>query len=349
MLSSFGSTSSTKTQYSVTTGQLSPEPAIDGFSLKARNLKHIPKTEKRQKHVLNRLALFGWSDKNLYRFLIYWGPMDTSQLYEKLTSKSIKDFDELLKRLSSLDKDEATKALTLFFASARFKLNVHKFDEHFTDGPNDGGIDFYYFEDKSFYIFLTKFSETPKKASESELCNEISKLKSTLLGNNNNPKLEHFLNLISRNKEDKESRLDIFWLTTNEVDENISDEIGKDLDEWRKKNNWSMLIKFKTVDRDAFDRVIFDVRHGYIPYTGRRELSLEDGQWLNTKLGINNIRVVIANIKIDEILSWFKEPKQINDFLQKNVREFLGKSGKVNRAIAKSYTQNPDWFWFKHN
>ena len=275
--------------------------------------------------------------------------MDTSQLYDQLTSKPIKDFDDLLKRLSSLDKVEATKALTLFFASARFKLDVHKFDEHFTDGPNDGGIDFYYFEDKSFYIFQTKFSETPKKASESELYNEILKLKSTLLGNNNNPKLEHFLNLISRNKEDKESRLDIFWLTTNEVDENISDEIGKDLDEWRKKNNWSMPIKFMTVDKDALDRVIFDVRHGYIPYTGRRELSLEDGQWLNTKLGINNIRVVIANIKIDEILSWFKEPKQINDFLQKNVREFLGKSGKVNSAIAKSYTQDPDWFWFKHN
>ncbi len=248
-----------------------------------------------------------------------------------------------------MDKVEATKALTLFFVSARFKLDVHEFDEHFTDGSNDGGIDFYYFKDKSFYIVQTKFSETPKKASESELCNEISKLKSTLLGNNNNPKLEHFLNLISRNLEDKESRLDIIWLTTNEVDENISDEIGKDLDEWRKTKNWSMPIKFMTVDKDALDRVIFDVRHGYIPYTGRRELSLEDGQWLNTKLGINNIRVVIANIKINEILSWFKEPKQINDFLQKNVREFLGKSSKVNKAIAKSYTQDPDWFWFKHN
>jgi hypothetical protein len=275
--------------------------------------------------------------------------MDTFQLYDQLTSKPIKDFDDLLNRLASLNKVEATKALTLFFASARFKLDVHEFDEHFTDGPNDGGIDFYYFKDKSFYIFQTKFSEIPKRASESELRNEISKLKSTLLGNNNNPRLEHFLNLISYNKGDKESRLYIFWLTTNEVGGNIVDEISGDLDEWRKENNWSMPIKFILVDKDTLDRVIFDVNHGYIPYTGRRELSLEDGQWLDTKLGSDNIRVVIANIKINEILSWFREPKEINDLLQRNVREFLGKSGKVNRAIAKSYIQDPDWFWFKHN
>lgn len=41
-----------------------------------------------------------------------------------------------------------------------------------------------------------------------------------------------------------------------------------------------MGIDFVAVDKHGLDSVIYDVKHGYIPYTGKKVLKLEDGQWM---------------------------------------------------------------------
>lgn len=74
--------------------------------------------------------------------------------------------DELIRKLSILNKVEATKKLTEFYAKARFKIKPEDFNRQYTDGANDGGIDFYYNEDTTFFIFQTKFSESSKKVTE---------------------------------------------------------------------------------------------------------------------------------------------------------------------------------------
>ena len=51
---------------------------------------------------------------------------------------------------------------------------------------------------------------------------------------------------------------------------------------------------------------------------------------------------------VNDILKWFRTSDDVLNFLEKNVRGFLGLK-KINKAIAKSYSECPNWFWYKHN
>ena len=77
--------------------------------------------------------------------------------------------EDLMKKLATETKLNATEMLTEFYAKARFEISDRKFSLQYTDGANDGGIDFYYREDDTFYIFQTKFSGKAKKVSDSEI------------------------------------------------------------------------------------------------------------------------------------------------------------------------------------
>lgn len=256
--------------------------------------------------------------------------------------------DELIRKLSLLNKVEAAKKLTQFYAEARFKIGPDDFNRQYTDGTDDGGIDFYHTEDSTFFIFQTKFSISPKKVSSAEILDEIRKLKNTLTGTNPNRKASDFVNAIKREIENKDAILEVVWLTTNIVDQSIRDEIQNDLESWRKENGWLLGVDFVAIDKYALESVIYDVKHGYIPYTGKKILKLEQGQWIETTWEETNVYSVVCTVNVNDILKWFRTSDEINRFLQKNVREFLGES-KINKAIATSYLKTPSWFWYKHN
>lgn len=261
--------------------------------------------------------------------------------------------DELIRKISLLSKVEATKRLTEFYAMARRKVSSQDFNRQYTDGHNDGGIDFFHIEDIAFFIFQTKFSASPKKMNLSEILHEIKKIKNTLTGENPNRRAEYFINSLKRETGNKDALLEIVFLTTNIVKQSIRQEIQANLNKWRKGNNWKIDIDFIAIDKNALESVIYDVKHGYIPYTGKKTLKLEKGQWMETRWGEEtNVHSITCSAKINDILGWFNNSDEINQFLQKNVREFLGETGrvgKINKAIGKSYLGDPDWFWYKHN
>jgi len=256
--------------------------------------------------------------------------------------------DELIRKLSLLNKVEATKRLTEFYAKARFKIRDEDFNKYYTDGTNDGGIDFYYIEDSTFFIIQTKFSETPKKVSTSEILDEIRKIKNTLTAINPNRKADDFVNALKRETGNKDAILEVLWITTNIVEQSVRDEIQNDLESWRKEQNWSLTIDFIVVDKNDLERVIYDVKHGFVPQTGKKILKLEQGQWIETTWEETGVRSVVCIVNVNDILKWFNSSNEIDRFLQKNVREFLGET-QINKAIAKSYLEDPTWFWYKHN
>jgi len=256
--------------------------------------------------------------------------------------------DELIRKLSIKDKAEATKNLTKFYAEARFKIGSEDFNRKYTDGANDGGIDFYHNEDSTFFIFQTKFSGSPRKVSSSEIFDEIRKIKNTLTTENPNRKAEDFVNSLKRETGNKNAILEVLWLTTNIVEQSVRDEIQSDLETWRKENGWSLRIDFVAIDKHTLESVIYDVKHGYIPYTGKKILKLEQGQWIETTWEETNVHSVVCIVNVNNILKWFNDSDDIDRFIQKNVREFLGDS-KINKAIGKSYLESPSWFWYKHN
>jgi len=259
------------------------------------------------------------------------------------------DTDDLIRKLLLKGKTEATKNLTKFYAEARFKISQNDFNQQYTDGANDGGIDFYHNEDNTFFIIQTKFSGNSQKMSSSEIFDEIRKLKNTLTSENPNRKAEEFINSLKRVTGNKDAILEILWLTTNIVEQSVRDEIQKDLEEWREKNGWSLGIDFVVIDKYALESVIYDVKHGYIPYTGKRILQLEQGQWIETTWEETGVHSVICTVNVNDILKWFRSSDEIDYFLQKNVREFLGEASKINKEIGKSYLEDPIWFWYKHN
>lgn len=256
--------------------------------------------------------------------------------------------DELIRKLLIPNNVEATKKLTEFYAQARFKIRPEEFDRQYTDGSNDGGIDFYHNEDNAFFIFQTKFSGSPKKISTSEILDEIRKLKNTLTTDNPNKKAEDFVNAVKRETGNKDAILEVLWLTTNIVEQSVRDEIQNDLESWRKENGWVLGIDFVAIDKHALESVIYDVKHGYIPYIGKKILKLEQGQWIETTWEETGVYSVVCTVNVNDILKWFRTSDEIDKFLQKNVREFIGET-KINKAIAKSYLNNPVWFWYKHN
>ena len=40
------------------------------------------------------------------------------------------------------------------------------------------------------------------------------------------------------------------------------------------KNGWVLGIDFVTIDKHALENVIYDVKHGYIPYTGKENIKI---------------------------------------------------------------------------
>ena len=77
--------------------------------------------------------------------------------------------DDLIRKLSVCGKTEATRKLTEFYATARFRVTPEDFRRQYTDGGDDGGIDFYHREDSTYFIFQTKFVGSPRKTGFSEI------------------------------------------------------------------------------------------------------------------------------------------------------------------------------------
>jgi len=77
--------------------------------------------------------------------------------------------------------------------------------------------------------------------------------------------------------------------------------------------------------------VIYDVKHGYIPYTGKQILKLEQGQWIETTWEETGVRSVVCTVGVNDTLKWFNISDDVDRFLQKNVREFLGETSKINK------------------
>lgn len=256
--------------------------------------------------------------------------------------------DDMVRRLSTFKKTKATKKLVEFYSKARFMLDDNDFSRQYTDGENDGGIDFYHIEGNSFYIFQSKFSGDPRKTSDTEISHEISKIGKTLMMENPNRRAEGFVNHLRRSLSEDSASLEIVWLTTNIVLNSVRDAAQQLLKEIRNENGWEIRTEFIAIDKNDLESVIFDFSHGYIPQTGKKSVKLEYGTWIENAGEETDVYSVVCTVKANDILRWFNNLQEIDNFLQKNVRGFLGDKG-INRGIEKSYLNAPNWFWYKHN
>jgi hypothetical protein len=256
--------------------------------------------------------------------------------------------DELIRSLSTLSKTESTRKLTQFYVMARFRPPDDVFHREYVDGSNDGGVDYCHRDDNTFFVLQSKFSANPEKVDESSIMDEIFKLEKTVTLENPNKKAEDFINALRSELSNASSVLEIIWLTTNLVPGSTRDAIQARLGEIRTKNEWKLSCDFLTIDRFALDSVIYDVEHGYVPYTGKRALGIEGGRYIENTPETSSVYSVVCTVRVNELLDWFKSSADVDLFLQKNIREYQGETG-INKKIGKSYAESPAWFWYKHN
>jgi len=246
-----------------------------------------------------------------------------------------------------LTNTDATKELVRYYANARFRLKGNDFESGFCDGTKDGGIDFFYIEDDTYYIFQSKFSATKSNTSEAEVKLELGKIEKTLTKTNTNTRAASFVNGLKLATDNDSVTLEVVWLTTKGVPEAICVFAQNELARIRRESGWKINVDFVPVDVNSLRAVVHDVKHGNVPYTGKRTVPFEDDAPIQFCDDATGVRCAIVTMRVVDLLRWFNQG-DVERFLQKNVRGFMGEND-VNRGIVKSFKENPEWFWYKHN
>ncbi len=261
------------------------------------------------------------------------------------------DFSAFQKEIGKIRNDyDRTLTLTWFYVYARFRMTQKEFQEIFSvDGRNDGGIDCFFKEGNTFYIIQSKYHLQSIRESFDSIKQELQKIEKTIIGENTNRFAEEFINSLRRDLINNKCYLEIIWLTTNEVPEKTRKDSQTYLDTIIGKQRWEINSEINFIDRFALEGVIYDIKHGYVPHTGKKKLSIELGEFMKVGKDRNNIEGIVCNVKAKEILEWFNNSAEINTFLQKNVRESVGDKSSINKAIRESYKNDPSLFWYKHN
>jgi hypothetical protein len=245
---------------------------------------------------------------------------------------------------------ERTLNLTWFYVQARFKILEKEFKNIYSvDGSNDGGIDCYFQEGNTFYLIQSKYHERSQKESLANIKHELQKLEKTVIGENTNKYASDFVNALKRSLENSNAYLEIIWLSTNEVNGSTRSDSQEYLNSILAKRNWNISADINFIDRFALEGVIYDIKHGYVPHTGKKKLRYEPNECMVIEKERSNIESVVCNVKATEILKWFNTSYDISKYLQKNVRESVGDKSPINKSIRESFKNDPNLFWYKHN
>jgi hypothetical protein len=244
---------------------------------------------------------------------------------------------------------ERTVSLTWFYANARFKVTESDFNNKYhVDKSNDGGIDFCFFEGNTFYILQSKYHEKSQQEKLKSIIDELNKIEKTIIGENTNKLAAEFVNHLKRELNNNSYFLEIIWLTTNEVSGKTKSDSQSALSSIIEKHNWQINGDINFIDITSLESVIYDIKHGYIPHTGKKELYYEPGEFMDIEKGTDKIDSFVCSAKVTNIISWFKDSFEISKYLQKNVRESVG-DNIINKGIKDSFIKSPSLFWYKHN
>lgn len=259
-----------------------------------------------------------------------------------------KNFTELTHTLGLKSDVEASKGLTEYFSGARFGFSSDEFRAHYVDGSNDGGMDLVQEEDSTFYVVQTKFAKEPERTSQEAVFHELHKIGNSLAGENPNKKAEEFVNAFRRSNGDSSSLLEVIWLTTDEVTDEVAEAAQKELQDVRSKNGWGIQVDFVAFDKIAVRRMISDTQYGYVPYTGKRTLKISSKGYIENPGNGTGIKSIVCSARVVDLLQWIHKREDVKNFLQKNIREYIGEN-VINSELKESFAGSPGLFWYKHN
>lgn len=195
-------------------------------------------------------------------------------------------------------------------------------------------------------MLQSKYSATHGSTQWPEVEAELEKLRRTLTGPTRINGAEIFVNELKSRLHSRTDKLEYIWVTTKDVSEEVRERALKWFEKLRAAEGWSLQFSYVPVHRKRLQGVVCDVRLGNVPYTGEHVLKLSTDHWIQNRNAEVPFAVVV--IRVRDILLWFSR-EEAPAFLQKNVRGYLGDDRYINRKLADSFTDQPEWFWYKHN
>ena len=188
---------------------------------------------------------------------------------------------------------ERTINLTWFYVNARFKIAEKDFKTIYSvDGSNDGGIDCYFQEGSTFYLIQSKYHEKSQKENITSITHELQKIEKTIIAENTNKYASDFINALRRALDNPNAYLEIIWLSTNEVNDKTRVEAQIFLNGILSNRNWQLNADINFIDRYSLEGVIYDIKHGYVPHTGKKLLHYQQGECMVIDKGRNDIESV---------------------------------------------------------
>jgi hypothetical protein len=257
------------------------------------------------------------------------------------------DISDLTRKLQDVSAKEATRQLCSFFVECRFK--DENFSDNYIDASRDGGIDYFYSSGDQFYIIQSKYNSKNSAIPFDNIQTEIDKIIETI-GHPTNERLRNlsgndFINKVRANLNNSQAIIDIYYLTTGKIEPATCKQTDTYLRKRVADKGWKIRVSFNPADNVFLETMIINNRYGFIPYTGKKEVSFDKKP---LEVTISNIDSLAGVVPISQLLGWFENRKDIDRFLQKNVRGYL-ETRRENKDIMKSYSEEPSYFWFKHN
>ncbi|MFD1453968.1 AIPR family protein [Oceanobacillus sojae] len=215
-------------------------------------------------------------------------------------------------------------------------------NSNITDGSNDGGIDFVYFDEDEMRVVIgqNKYSNTIKVG---DVFNEIKKIDLTINDFNKNRTQEYnkgvrknFRDTLDRLTDEYTGNIDIVFSSLSLFDSN------KVYRKFEVNNNFSELI---IMGENEIVKMIEDIREN-LPVVKEYKFDIS-GTQNKLKYASDAYSGVVLNISANSLKKAF-DKFETEGLFNLNIRRFI-KAKNVDDAIKETINKKPSDFWFLNN
>ena len=215
-------------------------------------------------------------------------------------------------------------------------------DVNITDGPNDGGIDFVYFDDDNSKVIIAQ-SKYSKNCDVNNVVGEINKINKTIenfkkqnTSDYNKNLKARYLNVFDQLNDENEGNIEIVFVSLSKFDQNkVSSNV---------ENN-GLYSELTFLGEFDIEKIIQDLETE-LDVVSEYKFEIDRAKNI-LEYTSNNFEGVVVNISASS-LKTAHDKYENKGLLNLNIRRYI-KAKNVDEGIVKTINFDKDDFWFKNN
>ncbi|WP_239776016.1 AIPR family protein [Mammaliicoccus sp. K-M42] len=231
------------------------------------------------------------------------------------------------------------------YKSIDYKLNWYDLiNENITDGKNDGGIDFVYFDDENTKVVIGQ-NKYSKNIKVNDIFAEVSKINNTLYDFDKEKTTSYsrevkklLRNSLDRLTDEEEGNVEIVFSSTSQVSEKEA---------LRKVNNVqnSKFVEFNLLNEIEIEKVIEELKQSL---EVAKEYKFEIDKSKNAlRYESDDYKGIVVNISATSLKIAYEKFER-DGLFNMNIRRYI-KSKNVDDPIIHSMRKSPEDFWVMNN